>query len=315
MGRAGKRGLWLRQPRRGWLAWILYACSRCIVAVLLALPWGAGRAAAGFVGDLAYLFDSRERRDEALANLQRAFPGRGKAWSRKVLRGVYRHMAVSVVDSLHFVRRARRRDPAELFEVIGFEKLRAVGDGRGVIFVTGHFGHWEVLGAASAFLGYPVWSMGRRLRNVYLDAYVQKMRQSTGQRILDKDGGLRSIIRLLRRGENVAILIDQDMRRDGIFVDFFGRPASTTAAPARLSMRTGAPVAFVYARLLPAQRRFRIVLKDVIPARTTGDSSANVRDVTQQLTSHLEELVRQSPEEWLWLHRRWKTFPGKYGPA
>jgi KDO2-lipid IV(A) lauroyltransferase len=181
-----------------------------------------------------------------------------------------------------------------------------------VVFVTGHFGCWEVLGLSASALGLPVWTLGRMFDNVFAQRYVQQLREAAGQRMLPKEGVFRHMVRLVQNRRNVALLIDQDVRRHGIFVDFFGRPASTTPAAARIAVRTGAPVAFVYARRIPGRNRFRVVIADVVWPRRDSARSAEVKRITQRVTGDLEEVVRRWPEEWLWLHRRWETYPGKY---
>jgi KDO2-lipid IV(A) lauroyltransferase len=119
-------------------------------------------------------------------------------------------------------------------------------------------------------------------------------------------------LRALRAGRNLAFLIDQDARRDGIFVDFLGKPASTTASPARLAYATGAPIAFMYARRLGRQSRFQIVIADVIWPRQDAEETGEVFRMTQRMSRDLEEVVTKWPTEWMWMHRRWKTYPGKY---
>lgn len=301
--------------KRTLVGWLMFVALRTVESFLRVLPWRTGRSVARLSGDLAYLLDRPQRKRNALANLMRAFPSLSRTEGKRTLRAVYGHVMESILDGLNFSRFAQHWDAADLLECVGFEKLDGLPRQTGVIFVTGHVGHWEVLGSASLLVGYPVWSMGRGLRHPLVDRYVRKLRESTGQRILPKRGALRSIIRLLRRGENVAFLIDQDARREGVFVDFFGRPASTTVSPARISIYTGAPIAFVYARRIGGQARFRVVLTDVVVPRRGNDARAEARRITQRLTRDLEEVVRQAPEQWLWLHRRWKTYPGKYGPA
>jgi len=294
------------------LQWFSYIVGRTTAALMLALPWRTARAVARLMGEISYLMDRPVRKKDALANLQRAFPSFDGRQARRTLRGVYRHLSESIIDSLNFVRIARFWGADELLEVVGLEKLKALPRDGGVIFVTGHFGHWEIMGVAAPLVGYPLWSVGRSMSNYYMDGFIKKLRETTGQHILDKKGALLPIIRLLRRGENIAILIDQDARRDGIFVDFLGRPASTTATPARLAIRTGAPLAFVYTRRMGERNRFQVVVKNIIHAQQTNDEDAEARRITQQLNHELEEVVRQAPEEWFWLHRRWKTYPGKY---
>ena len=289
-----------------------YVGARLSLALWQALPWNAARALARASGSLAVLFDRRQRQLRALANLQRAFPGMGTAEAKRVLHGVYRHFSEALLNSANFSRLAGRGNAEDLFETEGFEKLSQVPEGLGVIFVTGHFGEFEVLGLASTLLGLPVWSVARDTSNPYIARYVQQMRQRSGQKTLEKGDTWRQIIRLLRRGEHTALLIDQDARRKGIFVDFFGRPASTAPSAGRLAVYTGAPVAFAYSRRIPGQNRFRIVLKDLVLPRADADHAAEVHRITQRLTRDLEEEIRKAPEEWLWLHRRWKTQPGTY---
>ncbi len=302
-------------PKRKLRDWPLYVALRNVEALLQAVPWATARHGARLLADLVYLLNARRRNKMALANLRRAFPSLGQKDVKLILRDVYRHVMESVLDGMNFARFAGRWDSNELLEAVGFDRLREVAPRTGVIFVSGHFGHWELLGAALPLLGYPVWSVARGFRNPLIDRYVHRLRERTGQRMLHKHGSLRRVIRLLQRGENVGFLIDQDARRQGIFVDFFGRPAATTPVPARLSIYTGAPLAFVYAERVDGERRFRLVLKELIFPGRTEDSRGEARRITQRLTSDLEGVIRRAPQRWLWLHRRWKTYPGKYGRA
>lgn len=302
-------------PNRTAVHWLRYLAVRLVLAFLQVLPWSTARQAARVLGGLGFLLDRRRRKAHALTNIRRAFPSLRHAEAVRMLRRVYRNMAQELVDSLKFLCIAGRPGCEQYLETVGFDRLRQVRGDTGFIFVTGHFGPWEVLGAALPALGYPVWSLARELRNPFLGRYVRRMREATDQHLLPKHGAMRQTIRLLRQGSNVGFLIDQDARKDGIFVDFFGRPASTTPGPAKLAIRTGAPVAFLYARPIPGQTRFRIVLHDVVFPRQGGNVQAETRRMTQRLTADLEEIVRRAPEEWLWTHKRWKTYPGKYGRA
>ena len=291
--------------------WLVAVMARCVLGVLGALPPRAAALLAGWGSAAGYLFDRRERKRRSLDNLMRAFPEMGRQEARRTLRAVYRHFARALVDGLRFARVAQRFPVGQLLETEGMERLEGLGEKTGMLFVTGHFGHWEVLGSALPLLGYPTWSMMRGFRNPFVDRYVRRMREATGQRLLDKHGALRQTIRLLRGGEHVGFLIDQDARKHGVFVDYFGRPAKTADSPARIALRTGAPLVFLYVRAAPGGG-FRLTVADVIRPRPDADADEETLRITQALTSDLEAVVRQHPEEWLWLHRRWKTYPGKY---
>ncbi len=293
--------------------WLMYATMRCVLALLQSLPWSAGRALARLMGDVAYMLDRPERKAGALSNLRKAFPALDRKEALRILRGVYEHLLESLLDAFNFAHVARRRSSANLFEAVGWDTLRDISPETGAILVTGHFGHWEVLGAALPLLGFPAWALARFRRNPFFDRYVRRVRTATGMRILPRHGAMRRALHLLKRGEIVAFLMDQDARHRGIFVEFFGRPASTTTTVARLAIRTGCPVAFAYGRRIPGQNRFRLVLKDVFTPVPGADTKSEVFRITQRLTSDLEEAIREAPQEWLWLHRRWKTYPGKYG--
>ncbi len=292
--------------------WFEYMVVRNVVSAATALPWRTGRQLGRAIGSFYYRVDRRRRRVNALSNLAQAFPHKSEDELKTLVKGVYRHLGAALLDSLYFGRFVSNWPAERLYETRGLEKLADLPASTGAIFVTGHFGHWEILGAVASLLGYPVWSVRRPFDNAYLEEYLRSMRGVTGQRMLSKEGFLRQMIRLLEGGQNVAVLIDQDARRHGDFVDFFGRPASTTTAPARMAVRTGAPVVFAYARRIGEQNRFRIVLSDVVRPRADADRQSEIQRITQRLTSDLECVVRRHPEEWLWLHRRWKTYPGKY---
>jgi KDO2-lipid IV(A) lauroyltransferase len=293
--------------------WLEYMVLRNACCAFQIFPWPVGRRMARIFGRLAYCLDRGRRKANASENICRAFPNMTRAEARDLLKRVYCHLACTILDGFHFARFVRHWEQEDLFETEGFEKLEGVQDGTGIVFVTGHFGQWEVLGAVAPLIGYPVWSMGRTFDNVFIEDYIRRLREITGQRMLGKHGALRQMVRLVEKGQHVAMLIDQDARRHGMFAEFFGRPASTTTAPARLAIRTGAPVAFVYGQRIAGENRFRIVLTDVVQPRSDGDRQSETRRITQRITRDMEEVVRQSPEQWLWLHRRWKTYPGKYG--
>lgn len=247
-------------------------------------------------------------------DIRDAFPEMSEAQVDATVRDCYRWLVESLFDAAKFSRVATGADAAEMVETEGFEVLRMPGRKVGVIFVTGHVGAWELSGLASAAIGYPVISLARPRSNPFIERQIARLRESTGQKMLGKKGAMRPAICALRTGQNLAALVDQDARSHGVFVDFFGRPASTISTVARLSIMTGAPVAFAYGRRIPGQNRFCIHLSELILPDRQAPLQQEILRITRCFTRALEDVVREHPAEWLWLHRRWKTSPGKPAP-
>jgi KDO2-lipid IV(A) lauroyltransferase len=192
---------------------------------------------------------------------------------------------------------------------------RALASGKGVLCVGAHFGNWEIGGFLMSMLGYPVTAIERPLRNPLIHSELNAFRRATGQRTLAKSGAMKGAVRVLRSGEILALLADQDARRDGIHVDFMGAPASTHRAPATLSLKFEAPIVTFAVPRLP-DGRYRILFDEPFVAEDTRNFEDDVRRATQRLTSALEGHIRRWPDQWLWMHRRWKTalLPGEGKP-
>jgi Kdo2-lipid IVA lauroyltransferase/acyltransferase len=191
-------------------------------------------------------------------------------------------------------------------EFEGEDRARlAYAQGKGVLFVTGHFGFWEAHAMVHALQIAPIGLLARALDNPYLNQLLEQIRQGTGNTVIYRRGTIRRVMRALQSGQGVAVLIDQHiMSRDAIYVDFFDRPAATTSIVAALALRTGAPVVPVFALPLPNGRIRVIYEHPVEPPR--GESENAVREFTQRCTDVLEMYVRRHPDLWLWMHRRWR---------
>jgi KDO2-lipid IV(A) lauroyltransferase len=189
----------------------------------------------------------------------------------------------------------------------GVERTKeALARGRGLIYVTGHFGFWELQAIAHGLVHQPIAVVARPLDNPLLHDLLERVRTSTGNEVIYRKGGLRRILRALQQNREVALLIDQHIQApDAVLVDFFGRPAATTSAVGILAHRTGATVIPVFA--LPiGDGRFRLVYEH--PVAPPADESADaIRDFTQRCTDVLEMYVRRYPQYWLWMHRRWRV--------
>ncbi|MFQ3640737.1 MAG: lysophospholipid acyltransferase family protein, partial [Chloracidobacterium sp.] len=200
---------------------------------------------------------------------------------------------------------------AELVEYEGFEHFAAArAQGRGVIFFTGHLGAWELSAYAHALYGHPLTVLVRPIDNPRIDALVRHYRTRSGNRILSKHRDLRSLVAGLRRGETVGILADVNVQpQHGIFCPFFGRPACTSPLVARLARRTGAVVIPGYMVWDARRARHRLIFEPPVDLARTTDEAHDIAENTARLTRRWEAVVRRYPDQWLWIHRRWKSQP------
>lgn len=242
-------------------------------------------------------------------NLAQAFPDWDARRRRDTALGVYGHFGKVLLDILWMARRDRD-EVLRLVDVSGAEHVEAALDaGRGVILVTAHVGNWELHGMAHGWRFGPIGVIARPLDNPALDTRLCDVRRRPGNTVIYKKRALPQVLRLLRENRGVAILIDQNVQAgDGVFVDFFGRPAATTTVAAALAIKTGCALVPTHTEL-GADGRYALVYEPPVTVPASGDREADVQAITQQLTTAIEGWVRRRPEQWLWLHRRWKTQP------
>ena len=280
--------------------------------LLRALPPRAGRALGRAAGRLACRMDRRHR-DIARRNLERAFGSSMTPAARdRLVSDVFAHFGTVAVDCL-MMGRLGPKDIDRRVEYEGVDHLRkAFLKGKGVLVFSGHFGNWEMVALMQGWLGYPMAMVTRPLDNPYLERLLREGRTASGNEVIHKRDAMRGILRAIRNGWCVALVIDQDTRgADHVFVDFFGTPAATTPALALLALKTGAPIVPVFGVPLP-DGRYRITyLPEVEAARIAEglDRRTAVRAITQACTAIIEDQIRRYPEGWLWMHRRWKRRP------
>ncbi len=261
-------------------------------------------ALGAFVGRIAFVL--RIRRAVALDGLARAFPEKTERERRRIARASYEQLGRSLAE----IALARRLPDAALEKLVafdGWEKFeRTRAQGRGAVFVIGHYGNWELLGRAFARRGLPLTAITRTLQGAFNRRLVAARREG-GMRELPEKGSTRGALEVLRRGETLAIVVDQNMRpKRGIFVNFFGVPACTTPAAAVFSLRGGAPL-FAAFPVRQADGTHRVQFHG--PFTTDKQGHAAVVELTQAVTSAVEDAVRAHPDHWFWVHRRWKTRP------
>jgi KDO2-lipid IV(A) lauroyltransferase len=196
-------------------------------------------------------------------------------------------------------------------EYEGLENYRqASGRGKGVLFLTGHLGAWELSAFAHSLNGYPLSIVMRPLDNPYLDALAERYRTMHGNHTVSKDDSVRPLLAAMHRGECVGILMDTNMTPpQGVFVEFFGIPACTASGLARIALRTDAAVVPAFTIWDGEKRKYVLRFERALELIRTGEEQADVVANTARFTSVIEEHVRRNPEQWLWVHRRWKTRP------
>jgi KDO2-lipid IV(A) lauroyltransferase len=281
---------------------------RALIAIVSVTPDWLVHRVGTLIGSASYLLDRGHRRT-AEQNLALAFPARSARERDVIARAAFAHFGCLLLELLKFSTLSNEQMLARV-ECAGEERARlAYAQGKGVIFITGHFGYWELQALVHALRIEPTGVLARALDNPLLNQLLEQIRQRTGNTVVYRRGTIRRVMRMLQAGRGVAMLIDQHiMGRDAIYVDFFERPAATTSAVAALALRTGAPVVPVFALPL-GSGRYRLIYEHAVePPRADADDA--IREFTQRCTDVLEMYVRRHPELWLWMHRRWRGTEG-----
>ncbi len=284
--------------------WLEYVAVRALVAIVAVMPASLARACGALLGFVWYV-SNRSRRRIAEANLAAAFPLRSPSERRAIIRAAFAHFIVQAFETLKFSTLSREQMLARV-DFDGEERVRlAYAQGKGVLFITGHFGFWELHAIAHPIRFEPIGVLARALDNVRINTLLERIRQGTGNTVIYRQGTIRRVMRMLQGGHGVAVLIDQHIHGpDAVYVEFFERPAATTSAVAALALRTGAPVVPVFA--LPiGTGRYRLVYEHPIEP-PPADADDVIREFTQRCTDVLEMYVRRHPDLWLWMHRRWR---------
>jgi KDO2-lipid IV(A) lauroyltransferase len=302
----GKR----RRNKQGVAARVSYGSALALYALLNALPHRLALRLGAAGGRLICTFDGRHRK-LVREQLRLAFPDWPMERVRRTSWMCYEHFGRSAAE-FAWLGHADRDTILRSVTVEGREHLdRALTEGRGVLFLTAHLGNWELMAVVCNLLGYHLFPVARPLDNPWLNRLIDRIRSRYGNAMISKktETAGRDVINALRQGDCVGILLDQNMAsRDGVFVEFFGRPACTSNGLALIARRTGAPVipAFI---VREADGRHRIIIERPVELMKSRDIERDVHVNTGRCTAVIERMVRAYPEQWLWMHRRWKTQP------
>lgn len=245
-----------------------------------------------------------------MRNLAMVFPEKTKAECRRILRGEFASLGRQLAEVCHFPKyTAENLDQVLVFD--GFENYeRARARGKGVLFLTAHFGGWELSSFAVALRGNWIYVLMRSMDNPHLGRLISDYRTRHGNKLVDKDDFIRGLLSAMKRGEAVGMLIDTNMTPpQGVFVNFLGISACTGSGLARIALRTDASVVPAFAIWDRSLGKYRLRFDPAVELIRTGALEADIQANTQKFTGIIEKYVRQYPEQWLWVHRRWKTRP------
>jgi KDO2-lipid IV(A) lauroyltransferase len=299
----------MAKPRNQTTDFAVYLAIRLVVCVLQALSLAKAQAFARFLAWLAYRVDPRHR-EVARENLRHAYPAASEATIDRHVRAVYQHFCTILVEMIQIPRRLHLNNWRRHLELVrGDRVVGGLTSGRAMLIVTGHFGNWEMAGYAMGMFGFRTYAVARRIDNPHLDKFLARFRSGTGQTILDKNTDYDRIQQVLRDGGAIAMLSDQDAGQRGMFVDFFGRPASTFKSIALLALEYNAALVVVGVPKVGEPMRYQVVSEEVILPEDYADRPDAAKAITQRYTAALERLVRRAPEQYFWLHRRWKHQP------
>jgi KDO2-lipid IV(A) lauroyltransferase len=286
-----------------------YGFTWTLLRLMRALPRGLARGAGAVLGAVAWRVLPNLRRT-GLRNLELAYPQMPPEERVRLLRRLYRYLGWQLGEFCQMPRYTRE-NTANLIRYEGLEHyLAASARGKGVLIVTGHLGAWELSSFWHSLMGHPMTMVIRRLDNPRVDKMVNDIRCLHGNRVVHKDDFARGLLQAMRRGDTVGILMDTNMTPpQGVFAPFFGVPACTASGLARVALRTGAAVLPGFLVWDKAEQRYILHFGPEIPLIVTGDDEHDTVANTAQFTAAIEAYIRRYPDQWLWVHRRWKTRP------
>jgi KDO2-lipid IV(A) lauroyltransferase len=286
-----------------------YAAAWPFIKILGLMPRRLARAFAIGIGGVVYLLHFRLR-EVGMRNLEMALPEKSEVERARILRGVFTSLGRQLAELCQFPKYTK--DNVE--DVVLYDGLenyqRAYARGKGVLFLTAHFGGWELSAFAHSLHGHWLHVVMRPMDNEYLDRMLQGYRTMHGNKVVPKDDFVRGLLAAMKAGETVGILMDTNMTPpQGVFADFFGIPACTASGLARIALRTDAAVVPGFTIWDEALGKYRLRFDPAVELARTGDLEADIVANTQKFTKVIEDYVRKYPEQWLWVHRRWKTRP------
>lgn len=289
--------------------YLLYIAVRVAVVFLSMRSLEANLEFAAFLGRCLWHGYSRGR-NRALENLRASFPEKSERWIHQTGTKSFEQIVMLTVDILYTPRVVQARNWQTYSRFKNIEQVKwMLAEGQGLILVTAHYGNFEIIGYLLGLFGFDIYSIARPLDNPYVNKYLYEVRERVGQRIIDKKGAARLMPEILASGSALGFIADQDAGKKGIFVDFFGRKASTYKSIGLLAITNDLPIAIGYGRRVGKKFFFEIACNRLIMPDQWRDKEDPLGWVSQEYTKAIEQFIREDPSQYWWLHRRWKTQP------
>lgn len=298
-----------KKERNLFLDWLGYAVLRILFFVLGFFPIEWNLRLACFLGRLLWTYYHRGRM-RALENLRAAYPDKDPHWHEEVGRRSFEQLVMLVMDVFFTPRLVVKERWPSYARLINIERVKwMMQEKKGLLMAGGHYGNFEIIGYMLGQWGFPVYSIARPLDNPYINRYLYGIRQRHGQKILDKFGASEQMERLVKEGATLCFIADQDAGRKGIFVDFFGRKASSYKSIPLLAIHYNLPLVIGGSRRIGNRFFFEMECSRIILPQEWQDKEDPLSWLAQEYTRALEEFIRKDPTQYWWIHRRWKTRP------
>jgi Kdo2-lipid IVA lauroyltransferase/acyltransferase len=291
------------------LDWLGYALMRVVLFVLCLFPVRSNLRLACRLGDLMWKHYHRGR-NRALENLRASFPEKDADWHNEIGRRSFQHVVMLAMDMIFTPRLVRKDNWRKYARVINIERAKwMMQEGKGLLMLTGHYGNFELAGYAMGLFGFNIYSIARPLDNKFINRHLYSVREKNGQKIIDKKGAADLMVDLAEEGATLCFIADQDAGKKGVFVDFFGRKASSYKSIGLLALQYNKPVVVGVCRQVPGEFFFEVEVGRIIEPHEWADAENPLQWITQEYNKALEDLIRKDPAQYWWLHRRWKSRP------
>ena len=298
-----------KKKQNPFLDWLAYVALRILVAFLYLFDVETNLKTACFLGRLLWRRYHRGRK-RALDNLRASFPEKSEEWIWQTGRRSFEHIVMLTIDILFTPRLVKKNNWRDYSRFKTAEKAKwLMKEGNGMIMVAGHYSNFEIMGYLLGLFGFNVYSIARPLDNKFINKYLYDVRRRAGQKIIDKKGAAELMGEITTRGATLCFIADQDAGKKGIFVDFFGRKASTYKSIGLLAITNNIPIGVGYSRRVDNRFYFEIGVNRVILPEEWADKDEPLEWITAEYTRAIEEFVREDPSQYWWLHRRWKHRP------